>query len=920
MKPIRLTIEGINSFTDAQTLDFETVGRSSLFCICGKTGAGKTTIFDSIMFALYGKSGKGNLADTVNLSRDRARVVLEFEAGGDRYRVERRIKCRAEKDENGEPTGKRLATATDCMLEKNGEPQAKGSDDVTAKCAALIGLDESEFKNVYMLEQGEYAEFLKKQPAKQLEAVGKIFSLMRFGDVHKLANEKMKDADAAKKAVETRIADLGDVSTASVQQVKSDLAALRKNRTALDRDVQTRSEELLELGKTRDLYLTAVQKQKHVADLAVRLDDANGRLKTAEKEECEFLQNNDGAQNETELKDLRDRLNALSELGALDRACCDAENDYNKKLEELSYATGCAEGEREDIKKRENAAQAEKDAFAVALARFCEAAQKQEKKSEPLSRALGALGAETTASAVTSCYYELSSEKNDYEQLVKRSNEVKAEADTLLSQAADALKKSEELVKAKSVFESELKRAADLFEKAEAELAAARLSSQAAAVASELHAGDVCPVCGGVFNGCAHGGADVARAKTERDNAAQAVKAAEKRADELERTAQRANDDYARLSREAEGKSKETQELFARVAAMGVNSDIYKEMLSALETAKGRAESMEKATAELERARPKLAAAKSARDGAQKAADEAKKKSEELAARLGDMRGKTSVAIMDVKTKISVVEKEVEEYERKKRGYAEQKKASAAAVKAVEDMLAEARRDCPLDMPEFDEDEYKAKQAGLDGIKNEVAELNVEIARSEERQTGMEEQLEKYKSLKAESDGHAKRADMYKTISDMTKGKAMLDFVATEYIQAFTAAASNILGSLSGGKYSMRYDGGKDGGFMVSDYLNGGKTRKTDTLSGGELFLASLAVAIAISREVGSDDNAFFFLDEGFGTLDDELIDVVYGALEELAKTCLVGVISHSGSLIERMPSCVEVIEASDAAGSRIIY
>ena len=85
MKPIKLEIEGINSFTDKQELDFEAVGRNNLFCISGKTGAGKTTIFDCLMLALYGKSGKGNLADVVNLSRDRAFVALEFESGGDIY-------------------------------------------------------------------------------------------------------------------------------------------------------------------------------------------------------------------------------------------------------------------------------------------------------------------------------------------------------------------------------------------------------------------------------------------------------------------------------------------------------------------------------------------------------------------------------------------------------------------------------------------------------------------------------------------------------------------------------------------------------------------------------------------------------------------------------------------------------------------
>ena len=116
----------------------------------------------------------------------------------------------------------------------------------------------------------------------------------------------------------------------------------------------------------------------------------------------------------------------------------------------------------------------------------------------------------------------------------------------------------------------------------------------------------------------------------------------------------------------------------------------------------------------------------------------------------------------------------------------------------------------------------------------------------------------------------------------------------------------------------MMYD--RDDGFIVSDYLNGGKSRKTDTLSGGELFLASLAVAIAIARTQSRGNNAFFFLDEGFGTLDEELIDVVYGALESLSTDCLVGVITHAEALISRMPSCVEVISATDTTGSIIKY
>mgnify|MGYP001098171312 FL=1 len=81
-----------------------------------------------------------------------------------------------------------------------------------------------------------------------------------------------------------------------------------------------------------------------------------------------------------------------------------------------------------------------------------------------------------------------------------------------------------------------------------------------------------------------------------------------------------------------------------------------------------------------------------------------------------------------------------------------------------------------------------------------------------------------------------------------------------------------------------------------------------------------MSVAIAIARTQSRGNNAFFFLDEGFGTLDDELIDTVYGALEMLSEDCLVGVISHASALIDKMPSCVEVIAATDTTGSIIKY
>ena len=139
------------------------------------------------------------------------------------------------------------------MLYRDGAPIAKGKE-ATAALREIVGLDAGEFKNVYLLEQGEYAEFLKKPPAKQTEAVGKIFSLMRFGDVHKLAADGAKREDAEAANVDARISDLGDASPDALRAAKTELSALRAKNTALIKDMDGKRSELDALEARRLEY------------------------------------------------------------------------------------------------------------------------------------------------------------------------------------------------------------------------------------------------------------------------------------------------------------------------------------------------------------------------------------------------------------------------------------------------------------------------------------------------------------------------------------------------------------------------------------------------------------------------------------------------------------------------------------------
>ncbi|WJH33023.1 hypothetical protein N6H14_22865 [Paenibacillus sp. CC-CFT747] len=155
----------------------------------------------------------------------------------------------------------------------------------------------------------------------------------------------------------------------------------------------------------------------------------------------------------------------------------------------------------------------------------------------------------------------------------------------------------------------------------------------------------------------------------------------------------------------------------------------------------------------------------------------------------------------------------------------------------------------------------------------------------------------------------------------MLRGNAFVEFIAEEQLMQVSRAASERLSQLTRQRYALEVD--SSGGFIIRDDANGGIKRPVSTLSGGETFLTSLALALALSTQIqlsGQYPLEFFFLDEGFGTLDPELLETVVGALEKLHMDKLtVGVISHVPELKARLHRRLVVTAAEPSgAGSTI--
>ena len=145
-----------------------------------------------------------------------------------------------------------------------------------------------------------------------------------------------------------------------------------------------------------------------------------------------------------------------------------------------------------------------------------------------------------------------------------------------------------------------------------------------------------------------------------------------------------------------------------------------------------------------------------------------------------------------------------------------------------------------------------------------------------------------------------------------------MEFIAEEYLKEIADEAEIRVLELTGGRYGLVYDGN----FFVTDNFSGGARRPVAGLSGGETFIVSLSLALALSKQISAKALKpidFFFLDEGFGTLDEDLIDAVADCLEKLQRANFtVGLITHVAELKNRISSKLLVHGATASRGTVI--
>ncbi|MEM5021074.1 exonuclease subunit SbcC [Bacillus subtilis] len=320
MKPIALSIKGLHSFREEQTIDFEGLSGAGVFGIFGPTGSGKSSILDAMTLALYGKVERAanNTHGTLNQAEDTLSVSFTFALQTNHqisYKVERVFKRTDEM---------KVKTALCRFIEIKDEHTvlADKASEVNKRVEELLGLTIDDFTRAVVLPQGKFAEFLSLKGAERRHMLQRLFNLEQYGDrLVKKLRRQAQEANARKNEMLAEQSGLGEASSEAVEQAEkaleqaeARLEAMRKNRDQA-KEQFTEHQEIWNVQKEKSAYEAEekrlAEEQPHIDSMQKRLLEAEtaAALKPYADRYAEAIQHEEQAEKEQTLaqKDLADR-------------------------------------------------------------------------------------------------------------------------------------------------------------------------------------------------------------------------------------------------------------------------------------------------------------------------------------------------------------------------------------------------------------------------------------------------------------------------------------------------------------------------------------------------------------------------------------------------------------------------------------
>ncbi|HZP46659.1 MAG TPA: SMC family ATPase [Candidatus Binataceae bacterium] len=1009
MRPLRLRIENFTCFRDPVELNFEGL---NLFAIIGPTGAGKSSLLDAMIFALYGRvpriGGKG-LSELISLGRERMSAVFDFALGNRRFRVARAIRRR---------TG-----ATQVQLDEIGAggelPVCSGVRETDDKIKQLVGLAYEAFTQAVVLPQGEFANFLRSAPGEQRKILRDLLRLQVYERMRDLAARKRDDlktlvgqledrltkdyAGATGEALESRrqqereLADQIKRLAEELKRLEDQLNILRRRRDqtreleekrmllaqlikkepsikasenkadaarraapiiplveatsrALQR-VEKTQEDAKRAKAERDAERAAIQKLKSTLDRATReaekiselrkqvsaLDQVLGQIKTrdslqtrlmqaggkvsglkAELEAAKKQQKNGAAELERRqslLTKIKKDLESIGYNPELDHAL-DAVRNAATVLTSLRETMAQKAAEAESASER---AKREQENFARSATALEKANERLKTATEGLTQAQAARDAahQQHAAAILRRQVRLGEPCPVCDQPVtKRPATVPAPHLDAVERKLDKARNDEAAVR-KAVEEAraaeatakasanEIRRAA---EKAAKDLEKARAKVDSAEGELDAKVGTLVgdEEGGTIERRTLSGVARVAELRRRHQDASGALADAQKAYDEtrnnIEKATREVEKETALLTQaesEIRGLQDDVDRITSEIGKVTQAPDPKAERERLVGVCTDLEDALIKARREHGEAEKRLSAAETRADETDKVArqavkdaDEAQKKAREAAVEAGFQ---DEAALK----KAALQKADIERLDAEVRGWTRNRDAAAKREKELLDELGDDR---------VSEDALQKAQAVFSNHKRAHGEALSEHARCGQDVRHLEEQVKRAIELARKLREQRAVHSLYTRLADDLRSERFQAFLLDEVFRDLVHGASERLWNLTE-VYRLEW---RDGTFYVVDHDNARQRRTADTLSGGETFLASLALALELSEQVQRASGAVpldsLFIDEGFGTLDRETLDDAASAIERLPKNGrTVGIITHLEELSARLPARVRV-------------
>lgn len=895
MRPIRIEMSAFGPYAGKQTVEMDRLGTSGIYLITGDTGAGKTTIFDAIVFALYGTASSDRRSGDMLRSRyaepdTPTEVKLVFAYRNKEYEIRRN------------PTYQRPKLRGEGMTQENASAELRlpggeiltRTGEVDEKIREILGMTRDQFMQIAMIAQGD---FLKLLLAKTEERRKIFSSIFRTGRYARLEERLKQEARQARKTYDDLVREIGFEQERARLPEGTDRSGLR-------------DEE----------YLQAIEKFR---------DEAGIRLEEGEKKQ-ELLRG--------ELDALAARILAAEEQEKRKKALEETRQQWTKlqaAAEQRKQELEAARSREPEAKEKEARLHVEQDRLQQydrleELKRQKNEAEKKQASDEATRKKL-----EEGRKALTQQIQDCRQKIKEKEALAGKAAALSGEKERLRSQGAE-YNELKTLLEAYEEASEKWNRAAAIYKAAcgkEQEFGEsyrrqhrAFLDDQAGILAAELAENQPCPVCGSLHH-------PLPAVKTDDAPTRETVEQSQKRWEESKTAMDEAGRKAAALrgtrdsslqhmEEKAKGLNMPTEPVTLKETLMEEQKRFrskWKEVTEALAASEAAAEAKVVLEEKLETLQRK-----------QEEDEEAYRKLELESARLQEQIENLSANYSELKETLpypdresagkaaSLLDREIREIREAVQSAEENEKAAAGRIQEAEGRMSELQKQIregesaeSMTSAELQENQKQKKDEQF-RLQAEAKEDNL-IWETNSAAAGS------IRKLSGEREQAARKYSMLQNLADTANGNLsgkqriqLETYVQQQLFDRILVRANTRFRVMSGGQYDLvrrkEYQKNQQSGLDldVVDHYNG-TTRSVSTLSGGESFMASLSLALGLSDEIqesaGGVQLDALFVDEGFGSLDEETLDQAMKAIQTLAEDGgrIVGIISHVAELQNRI-------------------